>query len=382
MGNRPLRGMAEEIARQSLFRAHRSGRYFAIALRSRHRVLSTSSYCGGERDEILHIVNHQICEGQGHEARLKSIGTIGQEAYHRRVCAELEVDPDRTVLMGTAANMACLTHRWSDFEDLRADAFVTAGVQGNAATAGDSARWHETESGWKPTTPPEATINIALLLNFPLTPSAHARTVVTMTEAKSAVLAELAVPSLYSPSIATGTGTDQYCIASPLDLDRFARDAAGPHVKAGEIIGAAVKEALREALRWQNGLDPSRTRDLFHALGRFGVEEADVMRDLKEQLHEKEYALLDQNRRAVFFDPGVGAAAHALAAVMDRLRFGTIPESSSGEALRQQAACLACSLAAKPQDWPRFYAALGGGWKDTLELVVRALAIGWRAKWA
>ena len=374
--------MAERLARRELFRAYRSGRHFAVALRSRHRVISTSSYCGGQRDEILYIVNHQTCEGQGHDARLRSIGTIGPEAYHRQVCAEIGVDPDQTALMGTAANMACLVHRWSDFEELRADAFVTAGVQGNAATAGDLARWHETEAGWKPAPPPEGTINIALLVNVPLTPSAHARAVVTMTEAKSAVLAELAVPSLYSPSIATGTGTDQYCVAAPLDPDGFARDATGPHVKAGEIIGAAVKEALREALRWQNGLDPSRTRGLFHALGRFGVKEAGVMRDLKMQLHQEEYALLNQNRRAVFFDPGVGAAAHALATVMDRVRFGTVPESSSGEALRQQAACMACSLAAKPQDWPRFYAALGGRSSDAHELVVRALAIGWQAKWA
>ena len=374
--------MAERMARRDLFRAYRSGRYFAVALRSRHRVISTSSYCGGQCEEISYIVNHQTCEGQGHDARLRSIGMIGPEAYHRQVCAEIGVDPDRTALMGTAANMACLVHRWSDFEDLRADVFVTAGVQGNAATAGDPARWHETEAGWKPAPPPEGTINITLILNVPLTPSAHARAVVTMTEAKSAALAELAVPSLYSPSVATGTGTDQYCIAAPLDPDGFAHDATGPHVKAGEIIGLAVKEALREALRWQNGLDPSRTRGLFHALGRFGVEEASVMRDLKRQLHQEEYALLDQNRRAVFFDPGVGAAAHALATVMDRVRFGTVPESSSGEALRQQAASMACSLAAKPQDWPRFYAALDGRSNDTQELVVHALAMGWQAKWA
>ena len=38
-----------------------------------------------------------------------------------------------------------------------------------------------------------------------------------MTEGKSAALQRLAVPSCYSPDLATGTGTDQYCVAAPVD---------------------------------------------------------------------------------------------------------------------------------------------------------------------
>ena len=58
-----------------------------------------------------------------------------------------------------------------------------------------------------------------------------------MTEAKSAALADLAVPSRYSPTIATGTGTDQFCLAAPLEPGRRARESTSPHVKLGEIIG-------------------------------------------------------------------------------------------------------------------------------------------------
>ena len=37
-----------------------------------------------------------------------------------------------------------------------------------------------------------------------------------MTEGKSAALQRLAVPSCYSSDLATGTGTDQFCVAAPL----------------------------------------------------------------------------------------------------------------------------------------------------------------------
>ena len=51
------------------------------------------------------------------------------------------------------------------------------------------------------------------------------------------------------------------------------------------------------------------------------------------------------------------------------------------ELLRQQAACLACSLAAKPEAWPTFRAQLGAAPDDPVEWVLRAIALGWDAKW-
>ena len=41
-----------------------------------------------------------------------------------------------------------------------------------------------------------------------------------------------------------------------------------------------------EALRWQNGLEASYTRGVFHALGRFGVTEATVFEDIAPFLGE------------------------------------------------------------------------------------------------
>ena len=373
---------SDVLCRSSLFTARRFGRYLVVELLEPHRVLSTSTVGGGQRDDVRFLVNHQSCEAQGDQERHDLISGMGLDAYHLTVCGEIGVDPDRTALMGTAANMAYAVHRSAQFEDLRADAFTTAGVSGNAARAGDPAAWVETDDGWRKVEPYSGTINTILLVACPLTPSAHARAVITMTEAKSAALAELAVPSRYGPVIATGTGTDQVCLAAPLDAGGKPRDSTSPHVKLGEIIGVAVMESVKEALCWQNGLEPSRTRDLFHALGRFGLTQARAEERLAALLPERRYDLLQKNWNAVFHDPGSAAAAHAFAAVLDRVAFGTLPPGLANEVLRQQAACLACSLAARPEKWPAFRAEFGRAPDDPVELVLRAIALGWNAKWS
>jgi len=117
---------------------------------------------------------------------------------------------------------------------------------------GDPASWRETAEGIAKVAAVAGTINTILLLSRPMTAAALARTVVTMTEAKSSALQRLAVPSCYSVELATGTGTDQFCVAAPLRGGQ-PLTSASPHMKAGELIGQAVRRATVEALRWQNG---------------------------------------------------------------------------------------------------------------------------------
>jgi hypothetical protein len=92
--------------------------------------------------------------------------------------------------------------------------------------------------------------------------------------------------------------------------------------------------------------------------------------------------LLRRNAKAAFYEPLVGAAAHAMATVCDRVRYGTIPEAVAADARVQQAASLAANLAAQVHRWPEFRAALrphADG--DVKTLVLRALALGWTEKW-
>jgi adenosylcobinamide amidohydrolase len=350
----------------------RAGRFLTAELAGEHMVLSTSVRNGGQQAALRYLVNHQSCEASQHSERHALITGMGQEAYHDVACGEAGLPPQQVALMGTAANMNYAAVVACEDRGLEVTAVVTAGVQGNAACAGDPARWREGDSGWEKV---DGTINTMLLINRPVTSATMARAVVTMTEGKSAALQRLAVRSLYSGDQATGTGTDQYAIAAAVGERPLT--SASPHVKLGELIGVAVRDATLEALRWQNGLEPSYTRAIFTALGRFGLKEETFFADIAPFLSERELELLRRNSKAVFYEPLVAAAAYAIAAILERVRYGTLP--ASGEALRLQAATMAASLAAQPQRWNEFLAELHDD--DPMRLVLRAIATGWAAKW-
>jgi adenosylcobinamide amidohydrolase len=367
------------------FRLVRNGRFVVAELLAAHRVISTSPKNGGQREGLRYLVNHQSCEGTDHRERHAEI--TGGNAYHDSSCLEIEIDPAVSATMQTAANMNYAAVVAASDLEVTVTAVVTAGVHGNAACAGDPASYRETESGWEKVlhdVPPAGTINTMLLVNRALTEGALARAVITMTEAKSAALQRLAVRSLYSADFATGTGTDQYCVAATLRAGDDGKEftSTSPHSKLGELIGVATRDATLEALRWQNGLEVSSTRLLFHALGRYGVREADFLTELAPLLSERELELLKKNLQSVVFEPKVAAAAYAIAAVLDRIRAGTLPGGAARDIFRQQVATLATSLAAKPDAWPEFYGRLEDAEPEQAARgVYAAIALGWSQKW-
>lgn len=122
-------------------------------------------------------------------------------------------------------------------------AVLTAGLS-NARRAGDPA---ESRALGLPSSN-AGTINIILLTNARMTDAAMAEAIITATEAKTAVLAELNVRSRSTGRQATGTGTDAIAIASgsgPIEI-RY----CGKHVIFGEMTASAVTEALASSLRW------------------------------------------------------------------------------------------------------------------------------------
>jgi adenosylcobinamide hydrolase len=371
----------EELLVTQEYRLTRTGRFLIAELLKPHRVLSTSMRNGGQTETLRYLVNHQSCEGTDHRERHTHITGIGAENYHDAACGEMGLDGNFAAVMGTAANMnyaAIAQHR---DDAMLVTAVVTAGVQGNAACAGDPASWRETETGWEKVPTIGGTINTILLINHSLTEGALARAVVTMTEAKTAALHELAVSSLYSKNLATGTGTDQFCVGAPLDAGK-PLTSTSPHAKLGELIGLAVKEATLEALRWQNGLEPSYTRSIFVALGRYGLNEPKFTEDIAPLMTERELELLKKNFKSVVYEPKVAAAAFAIAAILDRIRFGTLPANTAQDVFRQQAAILATNLAAKPDSWSYFYAQLSeANPAEAIKAVLSAIALGWSSKW-
>lgn len=378
----------------------RQGRHLISRLLAPARVLSTCQVNGGLREDISMLVNHQSCEPVKHQARFEFIVGLGQEAYHKHVCEELALDPKLTSLMGTAAAMQYLGIVTHAYADLSVTAIVTAGVTGNAGCAGDPATYDENNGAWAKTTPlPDkpagthsGTINTLLFFSSPLSVAALTRAAMTMTEAKTSALQELAIGSKSSWRQATGTGTDQFAIACPKD-GGFERTWTGKHTKAGELIGLAVRQATLEALRWQNGLEASYTRSLLHALGRFGLSEERLKGSMEKKLGAEDLRLLKDNWNPVIYEPQLAAAAYAFATVLERILCGTLGASSARESLLNQAALMSCGLAAKTEEFPAFRARLISEFPAfaeennqariaaSIELALSAIALGWSLKW-
>ena len=158
----------------------RRGRFLVADLRAPHDVLSTSVKNGGFTTHVRYLVNHQSCEGSGHEGRAAFLH--GQETYHDLVCGEIGVPADVAAVMGTAANMNYAAIAAETDEDLTVTAVVTAGVQANATCAGDPASWRERRDGLVKVPEVAGTINTLLLVNQPVTPPTLARLAMTITD--------------------------------------------------------------------------------------------------------------------------------------------------------------------------------------------------------
>jgi adenosylcobinamide amidohydrolase len=397
--------LLDETDRYSL---HRQGRYLFVAFRRPHLVLSTCRVNGGVSETLTHLANHQSCEGAAHPARYERILGLGARDYHARTCSEAGLPPETTALMGTAANMQCAVVASADAEDLRVTLIATAGVTGNATRAGDPAAWHEEADGSRPARrgysaesaaqtgsrgptladgPPDdsgsGTIVTLVLMNQPCTPACLVRAATMVTEAKSTALLDLRMPSLQSPGLATGTGTDQLAIAAPLARGtEWERHWAGGHNTLGELLGRATHDAVTRCLLLQNGIVPELRRTICAALSRFGCDEAALLAFAESKLDAAGAVLFGANLPAILHDPHSAAAAYGLAEILDLVRTGVLHAEVAREAILNQAALLAAAVALKPERFSALRAELAphqalADWRLAALAVVRGFAHKW-----
>ena len=199
-----------------------------------------------------------------------------------------------------------------------------------------------------------------------------------MTEGKSAALQRLAVPSRQSPDLATGTGTDQFCVAAPLaagcadDVDEHAREA-----RRADWPGC--REApRRKRCAGRTGWKPATREACFTRWGDTACRKRRSSTTSPIYLDAADLELLRKNSKAALYEPLVGAAAHALAAVLDRVRHGTLPASVQRDAIIQQAATLAASLAARSDRWTEFRSAP----RIATQPTIRSRSCWQRSRWA
>jgi adenosylcobinamide amidohydrolase len=359
------------------------GRYLIGEFLVPHRLLSTSMHEGGMREDCRFVVNHQSCEPSGDNAAMERFRSLGGEGYHRFACEQAGLPPESTALCGTAANMHCASLVERTHRELTVTAITTAGVEGNATRSGDPSSWHELAAGCEREAPHHGTIVNLVFINQPCTRGCLAKAASMLTEGKTAALLDLRVPSRQSSALATGTGTDQFVIASPLvEGSNWERNYSGAHNTLGQLIGEAVRDSTTEALRHQNGLISSLRASVFSALGRYGLT-----RDVQETvsrtvLGDKLADFMMRNIETITRDPPTAALAYSIAELIDIARCGIVTQASSAQLLGQQCALLASLVAVDPAGVHRFCQRLSTTPDlPPAELVARAIAIGFEAKW-
>jgi adenosylcobinamide amidohydrolase len=373
---------------------HREEKMVYARLVAPHRVLSTCRSCsGGLHDDLQYIYNHQSCEPAGGHmnSRMHILAVDRPEEYRREVASRHNLPFQKCATLGTAANMnnAAICHE--RFQDLEVVTVCTGGVEGNAGRAGDPASYYEPQEesaderaekggGLEP-----GTINAMIFINRELLPGAMVTAVLTATEAKTAALQELEIPSRYSEGLATGTGTDQIAVASRLGGRAIA--FAGKHSKVGELIGRTMHDAVLRTLSLQNGLTPAGQSSSLAHLERFRIDEQEMCQGIGKFLSKDDADLFKKSFSNIIKDPITVAAVAALVHLRDKFVWGILPKSCTAEIMVLYGAQISAAVSGKSQRINDYMQMLSSLQKSLdkqvfLEFVYQAFALGFSEKWA
>jgi adenosylcobinamide amidohydrolase len=300
-----------------------------ISFAGGRKVLSNAPVNGGIRSDLAAVFNNCCCsEGSDYaEAELKAPTYAGHNII---LSSELGLDPEKTAGIITAAQMENVSTKTSVYKDIVVTAIVTGSLKTNGGRAGDPASWDElaceniVEFG---------TVNIMLFINVNLTDGALARALITCTEAKTAALQELLVPSRYSSGLATGSGTDSAIIVCNADSGITLADA-GNHVKLGECIGQAVIASVKEALLFQQNLCPGSMHNIFERTSRFGITkqalwERFCLSEHHAELGDIEKARFDEAVSGLENDDTLVTGISLYVHLLDQLEWGLISKEEA-----------------------------------------------------
>lgn len=369
---------------------HRADKIIFAAFLKPHRLLSTCRAAGGLREGFSHVYNHQSCEPAGHSHGLPKTVMTDPQAYNQFICERHGLPADSCATLGTAANMNNAAIVRETCRALEVIAVCTGGVECNAGRAGDPASVYESDNGFEKMDAAQkfeehGTINTMIFINRELTEGAMVRVVMTATEAKTAVLQELAVNSRYSDGLATGTGTDQIAVACQCDTGK-PLTSAGKHCKLGELIGKSVYQAIKQTLALQNGLTPPGQCSSKIHLERFGADREQMISGVGHYLTVDQRKLLANNFDAVDRDPVTVAAVAALVHLRDKFAWGILPESCRPEVFSTYGAQLTAAVSGNDSRMDEYREKMAAHIHeveatDFLSLVYRAFALGFKEKW-
>jgi adenosylcobinamide amidohydrolase/ABC-type Fe3+-hydroxamate transport system substrate-binding protein len=247
----------------------------------------------------------------------------GWQESEKEVFGILGLDPARTTMIYTGADMRNLSVKTARYRDLTVTALVTGGAETNALRASrDPGDWYL-----------PGTINVMVLSSRRLSPAGAAKLVIVATEAKTAALWDLDVRSSASPlaNPATGTGTDDVIV--PAAGDGSPVDWTGGHTKIGELAARVVYDAVTEALLKQNATAPGRS--VWERLAERGIG---LSRLSSAYSGRGAYPGLALEVKALMTDPAARSLMEAAFSLSDAQVMGHVEDASPFEAMALQAA--------------------------------------------
>lgn len=278
-------------------------RHMLYRFAGRRNTVSTSPLNGGSRMDLNGVFNYDETPPDGGWCRMKA---DTYEEHLALTAKELGLDPETSTGLSTTVQIQSSVVFKEDYHGHEVLVVCTAGADVNAARVGDPSGFDEV------TVIPDVhkgTINIVLSCDLDLSPGSLTRALITVTEAKTAALQELAVGSCYSQGLATGTGTDGVVIICNPSSD-IKLTNAGPHSKLGEIIGRLTKQAVRDALYKQTGLSAGRQNNVYERMKRFNIDDMFLL-------------LNEENLKA----PKNVALASLVAHLLDQMQWGLLEAS-------------------------------------------------------
>ncbi len=290
-------------------------------LSGRRNVVSSAAHNGGSRGDLTHLYNYSYAHSPLVQHKIVAkMESPNLQNHYARLTQELGLPVQTTAGMGTAAILEDAALLSSSFQGIHLSAIVTAGIDHNAARAGDPPSYDELTGD---NLPAPGTINIMLFIDAHLPAGTATQAIITATEAKSAALQELQAGSLYSSGIATGSGTDTIMVVTRPDASDTLYDA-GLHSRLGSAIGQLVKQAVKQALAHHpDGMTPTRQASLLWQGFRYGIT-PDALSSEYQELFSN---IPDSEKlERILTDPGVFAHTAPLLHLQDQYAWGMLSE--------------------------------------------------------
>ena len=162
-----------------------------IKFNNRRNSISNSVLNGGIKNNLEFVFNHHLSQ-----ENINYLENHDLCDYLIRLCDDLNFNPKISSGLVTLAKMRNVSIVTKKYKKLEVVAITTAGVRVNAVCAGDDAGFYEENGEFKP-----GTINTILLINSKLNDNVLAEAFMVASEAKTAALNNLKIPSQYSNNL-------------------------------------------------------------------------------------------------------------------------------------------------------------------------------------